>query len=332
MENILQRQKFRYTIHDNFLLFPLDTLSEFRIWVREYFSLVKRLKEGEDAEHYWPCVQAVVDKKGLVFNTELSSKVELDWNQLMPDFPHMTFRNAYLLGEDFLMHDVRFETSENSINDWCNVSLIEEGVESSGFLPVIVPARLVNGKLNQCFYCGMRNHLPAQCPSRRIGNWTPNLWRQIGVMDFDTMNSALREIDLAIKEEGLEGMAGLLREGDNPENQMLRAVFDINAVLQHHMMPRVWLSHSRDNPRDAGKYAGQHDDNLIWRFLGKLPDGELIPLEKELQMIMQSQPRDWRLLSLNGFLALDRSDPIRAAQLWRDGEGMSTNNLQSGLL
>lgn len=330
MENILQRQKFRYTIHDNFLLFPLDTLSEFRIWVREYFSLVKRLKEEESAKHYWPCVQAVVDKKGLVFNTDLPNKVELDWNQLMPDFPHMTFRNAYLLGEDFLMHDVRFETSENSINDWCNVSLIEEGAESSGFLPVIVPARLVNGKHNQCFYCGMRNHLPAQCPSRQIVNWSPNLWRQIGVMDFDTMNSALREIDQTVREDGVEGMTRLLKEGDNPENQMLRAVFDINAVLQHHMMPRIWLSHSRNNPRDAGKYSGQQDDNPIWRFLEKLPAGELIPLEKELQIIMQSQPRDWRLLSLNGFLALDRSDPIRAAQLWKDGEGMSANNLQSG--
>ena len=331
MENILQRQKFKYTIHDNFLLFPLDTLSEFRIWVREYFSLVKRLKE-EEAEHYWPCVQAVVDKKGQVFNTDLPHKVGIDWNQLMPDFPHMTFRNAYLLGEDFLMHNVRFETSENSIDDWCNVSLLEEGADSSGFLPVIVPARLVSGKLNQCFYCGMRNHHPSQCPSKQIDNWNPTLWRPVAMMDFDIMNDALREIDKALGAEGPAGMLPLLKEGENPENHLLRAVFDINAVLQHHMMPRVWLSRSKESPRDLNKGMGQTDDNPIWHFLDKLPTGETIPLEKELQLIIQSQPRDWRLISLNAFLALERDDPIRAAQLWKDADGMSTNNLQTGYL
>lgn len=330
MENILQRQKFKYTIHDNFLLFPLETLSQFKTWVREYFDLVKRLKE-EKPEHYWPCVQAVIDKSGQVFNSDLPYKAGIDWNQMMPNFPHMSFKNAYLLGEDFRMHNVRFEISTKSIENWCNVSLIEEGEEGGGILQIVVPARLVSGKLEQCFYCGMRSHTPAQCPSRQIDNWTPDLWQPVSMMDFDAMNNALRQIDTVVEEDGQEGLLSLVKDGEKPENHIVRAIFDINATLQHHSMAQIWLSRSKDNPRDFSRQS-QMDDHPIWTFLTKLPMGELVPLEKELQIIIQSRPRDWRLICLNGFLALERKDCIRAAQLWKDAEGLSANKLQLGYL
>ncbi len=331
LENILQRQKFKYTLHNNFLLFPLDTLSQFRTWCRDYFNLVGRLKE-EGSEHYWPCVQAVVDKRGLIFNNELPNKIGLDWDQLMPDFPHMTYRNGYLLGEDFMLHGVRFEAGENSLNDWCNVSLKQEGDETSGFLPVIVPVRLVSGKEPQCFYCGLRNHRPAHCPSKKILDWQPGVWNRVASMDFSTMNSGLRQIDNIIGELGEEGISSLLLEGDAPENTLVQAVFDINSMVQHHMMPRIWLSRAKDCPKDFSADSGLKDDNPIWKLLEKLPDGELIPLEKELQNVIQRQSRDYRLLCLNGFLALEREEPIRAAGLWKDAEAIASTPLQQAYM
>lgn len=330
LENILQRQKFKYTIHNNFLLFPLETLSQFKIWVREYFNLVKALKE-KDPGLYWPCVQAVIDKQGNLFNTELPEKSGVDWNQMMPNFPHMSFKNAYLLGEDFLMHDVRFEASTHSLADWCNVTLIEEGEPSSVFLPIIVPARLASGKLEQCFYCGMRNHLPAQCPSRQITRWNPRLWDLVAMMDFPKMNDALRQIDNVMAEEGQDGLVPLLEEGVEPVNDLIRAMFDINAMFQHHMMAIVWLSRAKSNPRDISK-RGNKDDHPIWAFLEKMSTGEIIPLEKELKLIMQNRPRDWRLVCVNGFLALERNDSIRASQLWKEAEGMTSSKMQAGYL
>ena len=331
LENILQRQKFKYTLHNNFLLFPLDTLSQFHTWCRDYFNLVARLKE-EDNVHYWPCVQAVVDKRGLVFNNELPNKVGLDWNQLMPDFPHMSYRNGYLLGEDFMLHGARFESGKNDLDDWCNVSLKQDGVEASGFLPVVVPVRLVSGKEAQCFYCGLRNHLPAHCPSKKILDWSPGVWNRVAAMDFSTMNNGLRQIDTIIENLGEEGISTLLLDGEAPENTLVQAIFDINSMLQHHMMPRIWLSRAKDCPKDFLSDSGQKDDNLIWKFLEKLPDGDLIPLEKELQSIIHRQSRDYRLLCLNGFLALEREEPIRAAGLWKEAEVLATTPLQQAYM
>jgi hypothetical protein len=33
IEKILQRNKFRYTIHDSFLMFPLESLRQLQLWV-----------------------------------------------------------------------------------------------------------------------------------------------------------------------------------------------------------------------------------------------------------------------------------------------------------
>lgn len=331
LENILQRQKFKYTLNNNFLLFPLDTLSQFRTWVREYFNLVKRLKDEEN-ENYWPCVQVVVDKKGLIFNNDLPTKISLDWDQLMPDYPHMTFRNAYLLGDDFLMHDVRFETAKYTLSDWCNVSIKQEGAETSGFLPVVIPARLVSGKQAHCFYCGLRNHLPAHCPTKVLGTLHNNVWAEIAKMDFAAMNSALREVDGIVENMGDEGIAALLAEGDAPANILTKAIFSINSLAQYRMMPRIWLSRSKTCPKTSDKDIGVKDEHPIWQFLEKMPYGELIPLEKELQSIMQLHPRDYRLTCLNGFLALEREDTIRAASLWKEAEFMASTNVQQAYL
>ncbi|MBQ4132383.1 MAG: tetratricopeptide repeat protein [Desulfovibrionaceae bacterium] len=323
LENILHRQKFKYTISNNFLMFPIETLSKFNSWMREQFALVKSLKK-DTAEHYWPFVHVIIDKKGQVFSADLPNKVGLDWEQLMPDFPHMTFRNAYLLGDDFTMHDVRFETSTQNIDDWCNVSLISEDSNSDGFLPAIIPVSLVSGKNQPCFYCGMRNHTAAECPSVQIKNWSPSLWNPVGMMSFDSINAGLRKIDSILGEQGLAGMHSLLEDRPEPENHLLRAIFDINTSFQIHNLPRVWLSRSKDWPGDPSKGMGQKESHPIWAFMEKIPEGDPIPLEKELQGIIQHYPRDWRLVALNGFFAVERDDLIRASQLWKEAELMTS--------
>ncbi len=326
LETILHRQKLRYTINNNFLMFPIETLPKLQDWLRDQFALVKHLKK-EKPEHYWPFVEAIVEKKGQVFSNDLPNRVGLDWDQLMPDFPHMTFRNAYLLGDDFLMHDVRFETAAHSLDDWCNVSLINEESDNAGFLPAIIPVSLVSGRNQPCFYCGMRNHQAVQCPSRQLKNWSPHLWSPVALMNFDTINAGLRKIDAVLGAEGPQSMHALLEDKPEVENQLLRAIFDINTPFQLHNLPRVWLSRSKDWPGDDSKGMGQKESHPVWAFLEKIPEGDPIPLEKELQSILTHHPRDWRLVALNGFLAVERNDLNRAAQLWKEAELMTHANV-----
>ena len=320
LEHILSRQKFKYTLHNNFLLFPLDNLRLLRAWATDFFNLINRLKESEEERgKYWPCVMVVVDKRGLNFNNELPDKIPLDWDQLMPDFPVMTMRNGYLMGSEFMVHEVRFAAGAGSMDDWCSVSTRLEDGESVGMVPVDIAVSLVSGKNVQCFYCGLRSHLPAQCPSRQLREWSPDSWKRLAEMDFATMNAGFREINERMAASGDEGLLALLQSGEGAPHDLARAVFEINSAVQHNSMRRVWLSSSKDPGVGYGT-PNPPDDSPIWRVLDHLPTGELIPLEKEVLAIGQRSLRDYRVKTLNGFLALDRDDPLRAQALWKEAE------------
>ena len=328
LENILSRQKFKYTLHNNFLLFPLDNLRLLRVWGTEFFNLIKRLKDSDDERNkYWPCVMVIVDKRGLNFNNELPDKIHLDWDQLMPDFPVMIMRNGYLMGSEFMAHEVRFAAGSGSMDDWCSVSPIPEDGEAVGIVPVDIAVSLVSGKHTQCFYCGLRSHRPAQCPSRQLKEWSPDSWKQLAGMDFATINAGFKEIDSQMAASGDDGLLNLLLAEEGAAHDLARAVFEINSTVQHNSMRRVWLSSSKDPTAGYGK-PNPTDDSHIWRVLDNVPTGELIPLEKEVLAIGQRSPRDYRVKVLNGFLALDRDDPLRAQALWKEAETLCHTPLQ----
>ena len=328
LENILIRQKFKYTLHNNFLLFPLDNLRLLRAWATDFFNLVKRLKDSEEERgKYWPCVMVIVDKRGLNFNNELPEKIPLDWDQLMPDFPVMSMRNGYLLSNEFMVHEVRFAAGAGTMDDWCSVSPVPEDGDAMGSVPVDISVSLVSGKHAQCFYCGLRSHRPAQCPSRQLREWSPDSWKKLAGMDFAAMNAGFKEIDAQMAESGDEGLLGLLQAEDGVGHDLARAVFEINSPVQHNSMRRVWLSSSKDAGLGFGR-PNMPDDNPIWRILDNMPTGELIPLEKEVLSVGQRFLRDYRFKVLNGFLALDREDPIRAEGLWKEAELLCHTPLQ----
>ncbi len=326
LEHILSRQKFKYTLHNNFLLFPLDNLRLLRAWGNDFFNLVARLKE-EEREKYWPCVMVVVDKRGLNFNNELPDKIPLDWDQLMPDFPVMTMRNGYLMGNEFMVHEVRFAAGQGSMDDWCSLSPKLEDGASVGLVPVDISVRLVSGKHVQCFYCGLRSHPPAKCPSRQLKEWSPESWKRLATMDFTAMNANFKEITTQMDAAGDEGLLGLLLNESADGHVLARAIFDINSAVQHNSMRRTWLSPSKDPGAGYGR-LNPTDDNPIWRVLDNLPSGELIPLEKEVIAIGQRSLRDYRVKTLNGFLALDRDDPLRAQALWKEAEPLCHTPMQ----
>ena len=328
LENILIRQKFKYTLHNNFLLFPLDNLRLLRAWCTDFFNLINRLKESdEERGKYWPCVMVIVDKRGLNFNNELPDKIPLDWDQLMPDFPVMTMRNGYLMSNEFMVHEVRFAASAGSMDDWCSVSPVPEDGDAAGTVPVDISVSLVSGKNAQCFYCGLRSHKPAQCPSRQLREWSPDAWKKLAAVDFATMNAAFKEIDDQMATSGDEALLALLQAGEGTGHDLARAVFEINSPVQHNSMRRVWLSSSRDPGLGFGR-PNMPDDNPIWRILDNVPTGELIPLEKEVLSVGQRFLRDYRFKVLNGFLALDREDPLRAEALWKEAELLCHTPLQ----
>lgn len=321
VEEIMRRYKFKYILNDNFLCFPLETIKKLQGWCHDFLYLVTSQKESI-SERYWPCVMVIVDKRGLNFNNELPKKLGLDWDQLISDFPHMSYRAALMLGDnEFNIHEARFDVAKRSMDDWCTVSLRSDQGVDLGAIPVRVAHSLTLGKQGVCFYCGMRNHEAAQCPTRMFKDWAPDAWRAVGTMDFESINKNMDSIDALGITEGIEGLRQVLEQQDGAGN-LLRAVFDINNVSQLSMLHRVWLARGKDCPKSFYD-LGPKDESKVWGALEAFPLTDSIPMEKELASLALKFPRDNRIRALQGFAALERGDIVRASALWKEAESLS---------
>lgn len=323
VEPLTKRLKLQYITHDFFVMLPLSNLRELRQWCKEFLVLVEQVKQEGGA--YWPCVQGIVEKKGLNFNTELYKKVLLDWDQLAPDFPHMSYRTALLLGEGFRINDVRFKVDEGSLEDWCNVSLEsgERGLEVE--LHVELPARLVVGPHGHCFYCGQRSHPLQECPSRQLDELDPDIWERVTLLDFATIEKGLHEVDELLASNP-DALPALLRE-DRVPAQLVRAMFEIGSPFQFRMQATAWRAFGREYPRGL-QQLGPKTSEGFWEGLQLLQHGDLVNLERQIAKELFKNPRSLPCTVLRGFAALERGDLLRAQQVFAEAEKLTTAPLQ----
>ncbi len=331
IEEILQRLKLKYNLHDNHIMLPLENLRLLRSWMRDVLTTLGDAKNQPD---YWPCVCVVVDRKGLNFNNELPQKIGINWNNLMPDFPYMSYRNAFLLGEGFQITDLHFSSTHSSMDSWCTVALGEGGHLTEGTIPVLVAGQLVFGDGQGCFYCGARNHDSNVCPTRRMHLSGADVWNHFSDMSVEGINEAFRSIEKQLADKGVNGYARLMDEG-SPEGRLMRMIFEINLPLQLRIVERVWLTTSREFPSSADDWTGgrdiaARDDSPAWGFLErlcKLHPAELPAFDKELMAAIQRNPRDHRLRALMGFSAMERDDPQKAQASWKEAESLAGSTL-----
>jgi hypothetical protein len=322
LESVLQRNKFRFTINDFFVMFPLENLRQAKSWTRDFLNLIARLKR-DAPESYWPCVMALVDRKGLNLNSELPKKCNVDWEQLIPDYPHMSLRTALMLGEGFAVHEARFAPTRRHPDDWAGVSLLEESGERGGSLPQLVPINLVTGRFPHCFYCGQRGHAGADCPSRLFERYDPGDWSHVGKLEFSAMRAIVRAIDGELGDCADEDarrayiLSGL---GENSEKGvMLRAFYSIVWPVQHRCIGFFWRARDKDLQK-AAKELAPVDNNPVWSLLADFRQKDNRELDKELQTLGLRYSKDFRILSLRGFLALEHGDAAKAEALWKEAE------------
>ena len=343
-DGVIQRHKFKYNVHETFLMVSLENLRSLRLWVREFLTCVSDVKTQQQ-ESYWPCVSVIVDRRGLNLNNELHKKVGIKWEQLVPDFPYVSYRNAYLMGEGFTLNELHFSSANATMDSWCTVGLGED-MMTEDHVPVLVAGQLISGDGDNCFYCGARNHGPSQCPTRKLKNENENIWGEFGDVPLDAINEAFREIDMTLTRDGQEGYDRVL-ESESPATLLLKACWEVNHVVQLREAERMWAqspsSRTReevfsmgggedDDDRPPMTFLGRDskDDSPLWTLFDRFlkPSIDLAKLEKDIQAAISRMPRDGRLRTLLGFVMMERGDSHRAMAAWREGESLSSSSPQ----
>lgn len=328
LEYILQTEKLKYSLSENFLMLPLDNLNQLRVWVKELLQTLDDVRE-RDMTTYWPCISAVVDKRGLNFNNELPHKVNVNWDELMPDYPYMSYRNAYLLGGDYTIQDLHFSTTSTSVDNWCTVNLAEQRDRSQS-VPLLMAAQLVTGG-EPCLYCGVRTHHSNQCPSRRMAPRPLDFWKNFSDLDIDIINAAYRDIEIKLSSDGNAGYQQMLAQ-EGPQARVLEGIFAIQGDIQIRSLERIWMLSGKDIEADPVEIAGQNlrDDSPGWAMIERLQrasPNEIGILEKELAIAIGRTPRDWHLQCLMGFVAAERGDLLKAGNFWHEAETLCSSVL-----
>ncbi|MDR0238711.1 MAG: hypothetical protein LBI88_00590 [Deltaproteobacteria bacterium] len=322
LEAVLKQHKLKYLLHENVVSIQIENLRQLRQLLREFFKLVEGIKGGQ--HDYWPCVCAVVDRKGLNFNAELPNKVGLRWENLTPDYPYVSYRNAYLLGEGFAIADIRFSSEQVSMDTWCNISL-SENADAHQAIPITMPGVILPGQEGGCFYCGLGGHSAAECPTHTLPLESVSPWHKLMELSFDDINEALRRVATSLTEKSAAGYKTML-ESEDVRNTLLRALFDINAVSQLRSVARIWLARSKDYPRCLEDALHPKDGSPAWELLdqlGSTPPDKLGKLEKDIQAAIQRFPRDGRLRTLLGFCSISKGEPAAALTCFKEGAALT---------
>ncbi|WP_034643876.1 tetratricopeptide repeat protein [Desulfovibrio inopinatus] len=327
IQAMLERLGIKYIFHEGYLIFQLEGLRLFQSWCQEYLSFIDRIKDNRQEGKYWPCVIVTVPRKGHNFSKDLPKKLRIDWKQLTPDFPHMSYRSALLLGGDFTIHEVNYGAQVNSLEDWCNVSLSSDSTDRDvGSLTIQYPSEAFAGKLAPCFYCGLTNHPPTICPSKRIPNWTPETWDAMSEIDMKQINELFGELNASLSKEPVEGMTSMLEETDE-KSTLLRAVFEINFASQLRMMGLVWRSRGKELPQGL-QQLNEPEGEIIWASLESLRNNDLASAERQVGEALSKYVRAFQPRSLQGNLAMEAGDWPNALYYWQEGARFSYTALQ----
>ncbi|MDQ7833356.1 MAG: tetratricopeptide repeat protein [Desulfovibrionaceae bacterium] len=323
LQKLLERMGVKYVAHEGFILYPLEGLRQFRTWCREILVMVASLRDNDAQEHnYWPSVMAAVPKKGFSFAKDLPRKINLNWDKLTPDFPHMSYRSAFLLGRDFKINDARYASRGNSVEDWCSVRLAAEGdAAETGTVPVDYPAQLVSGDKPLCFYCGLTSHTPASCPSKGLGEWNPGLWDTLSRWDIADINEHFKALDAALAGDTGSVAASLLSASDN-KALLLKAAFEVNYASQLRMIEAVWRSKGKDLPAGLSQLAPREGE-FLWQALDNLRVGNVEETEKFVSQALLRYTRGYHPRAVQGFLAMEAGDWVKTAYYWQEAVRLS---------
>ncbi len=327
IQAMLERLGIKYIFHEGYLIFQLEGLRLFQSWCQEYLSFLDRIKDNREEGKYWPCVIVTVPRKGNNFSKDLPKKIRIDWKQLTPDFPHMSYRSALLLGGDFTIHEVNYGSQVNSLDDWCNISLSSDTSDRDiGALTIQYPSEAFAGKLAPCFYCGLTNHTSAICPSKNLLDWTPEVWDAMSELDMKAINESFVELNASLTDNPVEKMGAIL-EGNDTNSLLLRAVFEINFPSQLRMMGLVWRCRGKELPQ--GLYQlNDPEGETIWASLESLRNNDLAGAERYVGEALAKYVRAFQPRSLQGNLAMESGDWPNALYYWQEGGRFSYTPLQ----
>ncbi|KAB1443595.1 tetratricopeptide repeat protein [Pseudodesulfovibrio senegalensis] len=334
IQDLLQRLGLRYIsdVKEGFIFFPLNNIRLLRTFCSDVLNTIAAAKADEEKK-YWPVVMAAVPQQGHNFTEELPKKVGVDWNRLVPDFPHLRYVDAFLLSNWFKLNETRYGGAQVTLDSWCNIRLKDGGDDARyGTMEVMLPVNMVQNDGRECFYCGQKNHLPSECPTKQFTQPASQVWTQLSKLDLDALNDAVVELDKAVDPENFVAtMEALLDKKKGPAALLARCIFEINSCVQLRLLKLVWRSRGKEWPEGLRQLAPEESSNA-WSALAALQGGDIDEAALQAKEASLKHQRSFQPHSFMGFLSMEQEDFGQALFQWQEAERLGYTPLQQGYL
>ena len=329
---VFQRLGIRYLADDavGFVLFPLENYRQLRLFCVEVSTILNDLKSTQRA--YWPCVFAIIEQKGMSFSMDLPNRFGLDWNRLTPDFLHMHYRDGFSLLDAFKVNEISYGGDQENLDSWCNVSF--RGAEGQGgqtsSIEVSLPRRWLAGTGQECYYCGHKNHAPAQCPGRALPPFRVEVWRDLGRVTLDDMTKAFKGLDEPAESSRFVQQAKALMAGNGGvEATLVRGMFSTITPCQLGMLPILPRIKNREWPVEPEQLAPDEPWPILDAY-NLLVAGELEKAKEAVRAVSAKQGRSFEAACLEGFVSLESLDPHMAQFYWQEAGRIGASTIQQG--
>ncbi len=278
----------------------------------------------------WPCKYMAVEMGDQAFAPDFASKVRYVVESLEADALHLPLSTIYQIADSRIVPvDSRASMDNSKLSDLFQVRFHSgKSGRRRGSLSVFLPSSLISGDESPCFYCGLRSHLPAKCPTRLLapGNVQVTDMSRFARLDLDTLPGILAGLEKQIAPDVIRGLSNVQGEKSDA-GLVVRSMFEVNMACQLRTMASVWRAKGKEWPRGLEEQHPQRDAQL-WEALEALRTGGRERAMEKIDQIVLSSPKNYQPRVLLGFMAMERDEFKRAMGFWEEAEGLVYTSLQ----
>lgn len=334
IQAVFQRLGLKYLADDaqGFVIFPLENYRQLRMFCTEIAGLMAELKRSQRS--YWPCVIAISEQRGMSFSMDLPSRFGLDWNRLTPDFLHMRYRDGFSLSDAFKVNEINYGGEQETLDSWCNLTLREgDGSAAQDAIEMPLPRRWLAGTAKECFYCGLKNHAAAACPSKPLPAFRDAAWLALSVVNITDMAKGFKALDeISDPQRFTQATQALLTGKENGlEATLVRALFAINAPSQPGLLPVVPRIKNREWPVEESQLLPEEDFFIREAYQAYLA-GDLERAKESVRAVSAKTGRSFEAACLEGFVSLDQGDDHMAQFYWQEAGRIGVSTVQQGYI
>jgi tetratricopeptide (TPR) repeat protein len=124
-------------------------------------------------------------------------------------------------------------------------------------------------------------------------------------------------------------VAASLLSSSDAKALLLKAVFEVNFPSQTRMVEAVWRSKGKELPAGLSQLAPREGEYL-WQALDSMRAGQVENAEQFLSQALLRYPRGYQPRTVQGFLAMEAGDWVKAMYYWQEAGRLSYTPMQRG--